>query len=102
MHQQAFQHAVRRTLLEELATGPEKSSLTHEASGAFQSLSRFWRWLGPSRETRFGAPSCPNKARIRRRWLGAMVLPSNRAAIVSTSRAKPDARSADSFIRDRS
>jgi hypothetical protein len=33
-----------RTLLEELAAGPEGSPLTHEARGALQRLARFWRW----------------------------------------------------------
>jgi hypothetical protein len=33
-----------RTLLEELAAGPEGSPLTHEAKGALQRLARFWRW----------------------------------------------------------
>jgi hypothetical protein len=33
-----------RTLLEQLATGPEEQPTTHEAKGALQRLARFWRW----------------------------------------------------------
>jgi hypothetical protein len=33
-----------RTLLEQLATGPEGEPMTHEAKGAIQRLARFWRW----------------------------------------------------------
>jgi hypothetical protein len=33
-----------RTLLEELAAGPEGRPATHEAKGALQRLARFWRW----------------------------------------------------------